>query len=403
MKRKIPLVLAVALLISAPAWAARPFGQFGGKVGGGNGGAGMLPLYGWALDDDGVERVEILVDGFVDGKANYRRSRPQVTKKFPDFPDSALPGWVYQLDTTHYLNGVHTITARVLSKSGELVNLGSRRFQFGNLTHALDPFGQVEFPKHQAELRGHCLADPARRWSIVSGYALDTGVQVEDTGVGYVELLLDGAIFANSNRDCFRLDDFNLPVNCYGLRRHDLVPIFPHLKDAPHSGFRFAMDIGFLITGLGYSEGTHRLTIRAGDTFNQVSTVDEIFVTFSCDDLDPFDDEEALGDIEQPLDGNQYSGIMRIKGWALDWEGVQRVEVFVDGFNVGTAFYGHARPLITPVYPGYPDRAFPGWEHSFDTTQFSNGEHYLEVVVTDDLGQDTYIGRRRFVIANPRP
>ena len=403
MKRKITLVLAVALSISAPAWAARPFGEFGGKVGGGNSGAGMLPLFGWALDDDGVERVEVLVDGVVDGQANYYRSRPQVTKRYPGYPDSALPGWVYQLDTTHYLNGLHTITARVLSKSGELVSLRSRRFQFGNVTHALDPFGSIEFPKHQAELRGHCnLADPSRRWSIISGYALDPGVQVEDTGVGYVELLLDGALFANSNRDCFRLTDFNLPVNCYGLRRQDLVPIFPHLKDAPHSGYRFAIDVGFLISAFGYSEGSHRLTIRAGDIFEQISTVDEVVVTFACDDLDPFDDEESIGDIEQPLDGNMFSGIMRLRGWALDWEGVHSVEVLVDGFSVGDAVYGHARPLIAPIYPGYPDRLFPGWEHSFDTRMFSNGEHFLEVVVTDDLGNTTYIGRRRFVITNPR-
>lgn len=402
MKRNITLVLAVALLISAPAWAARPFGSFGGKVGGGNGAAGMLPLHGWALDDDGVERIEILVDGIVDGQANYGRSRPQVTKKFPGYPDSLHPGWVYQLDTTHYLNGNHTVTARILSKSGELVGLNSLRFQFGNVTHVLDPFGAIEFPKHQAELRGRCdVEDPTRRWNIVSGYALDTGVQKQDTGVGYVELLLDGALFANSNRDCFRLTDFNLPVNCYGQRRHDLVPIFPHLKDAPHSGFRFALDVGFLISELGYSEGSHRLTIRAGDLFEQISTVDEVIVTFACDDLHPSDDEESIGDIEQPFDGNLYSGTMRLRGWALDWEGVQSVEVFVDGISVGNAFYGHARPLITPVYLGYPDRAFPGWEHSFDTTDFSNGEHYLEVIVTDDLGNDTYIGRRRFVIANP--
>ena len=401
MKRNVILVLAVALSISAPAWAAKPFGQFGGKVGGGNAGAGMLPLFGWALDDNGIEGIDILVDGVVDGRANYGRSRPKVTEKFPGYPDSALPGWVYQLDTTHYLNGNHTITARLKSKSGEIVSLRSQRFQFNNLTHSLDPFGEIEFPKHQAELRGRCnLADPARRWSVISGYALDNGVQEQDTGVGYVELLLDGALFMNSNRDCFRLTDLGL-VNCYGLRRQDLVPIFPHMKDAPHSGFRFALDIGFLVNGLGYSEGSHRLTIRAGDHYEQISTVDEVVVTFACDDFS--DDEETIGDIDWPIDGNLYSGIMQVNGWALDWQGVQRVEVLVDGTSVGTATYGFARPLITPVYPGYPDRALPGWQLSFDTTDFSNGEHYLEVVVTDDLGQDTYIGRRRFVIANPHP
>ena len=413
MKRNITLVLAVALSISAPAWAARPFGQFGGQVGGGNSGAGMLPLYGWALDDDGVEGIDILVDGVVDGRANYGRTRPQVTKKYPNYPDSQHPGWVYQLDTTHYLNGLHTITARVLSETGELVNLKPLKFQFGNVTHALDPFGAIEFPKHQAELRGHCNLtvadcfndDPnlpgTRRWSIVSGYALDPGVQVADTGVGYVELLLDGALFWNSNQDCGRLDSLGL-VNCYGYRRLDLVPIFPHLKDAPHSGFRFALDVGKLVTCLGYSEGGHRLTIRAGDVYEQISTVDDVNVTFSCDDLEPGDDEESLGDIEQPLDGNMFSGIMQLRGWALDWQGVQSVQVLVDGFIVGTASYGHVRPIVTPVYPGYPNAAAPGWEHSFDTRIFSNGEHFLEVVVTDFLGNTTYIGRRRFVISNPR-
>jgi len=410
MKRNVTLVLAVALSISAPAWAAKPFGQFGGKVGGGNSGVGLLPLFGWALDDDGVEGVDILVDGVVDGRANYGRSRPQVAQQYPGYPDSNHAGWVYQLDTTHYLNGVHSITPRILSQSGEVVSLKAQKFQFGNVTHALDPFGAIEFPKHQAELRGHCNVTPAqcfdiegpgtRRWSIVSGYALDPGVQEADTGVGYVELLLDGSLFWNSNRDCGRLNSLGL-VNCYGFRRLDLVPIFPHLKDAPHSGFRFALDVGKLITCLQYSEGSHRLTIRSGDIFEQISTVDEILVTFACDDVTPTTDEESIGDIEQPLDGNMYSGTMRVKGWALDWQGVQRVEILVDGFDVGTATYGLVRPLITPVYPGYPNAAAPGWEHSFDTTEFSNGEHFLEVVVTDNLGNDTYIGRRRFVISNP--
>ena len=241
-----------------------------------------------------------------------------------------------------------------------------------------------------------------RRWSIISGYALDPGLQEADTGVGYVELLLDGALFWNSNSDCFRLTQIGTLVNCYGIRRQDLVPIFPRLKDAPHSGFRFALDIGKLVTCLGYSEGSHRLTIRAGDVFEQISTIGETVVTFRCDDAPgEAQNEDSFGDIEQPFDGNLYSGIMRVRGWALDWEGVVRVEIFVDGFNLGPAAYFLQRPLITPIYPGYPNAAFPGWELSFDTTQFANGEHFLEAVVTDVLGAQTYIGRRRFVIANP--
>ena len=415
MKRNIMMVLAVALLVSAPAWAARPFGVFGGKVGGGNSAAGQLALHGWALDDNGIEYVDILVDGAVAGRAHYGRSRPKVTQQHPNYPDSRLPGWAFQLDTTHYLNGNHTITPRVKSKSGEVINLRSQRFQFGNVTHALDPFGKIEFPQHQAELRGNCnLADPNRRYSVISGYALDSGVQEADTGVAYVELLLDGAhtytpiftpapgaVYEAASRDCFFNSLTGGQTNCYGLRRMDLVPIFPGLKDAPHAGYRFALDVGYLISGLGYGPGSHRLSVRVGDTFEQISVIDEIVVTFTCDEF--LGDEESIGDIGQPRDGQLFSGTMRVNGWALDWEGVQRIQVLVDAVPVGDATHGFVRPTVSSSYPGYPESAAPGWELTFDTRQFENGEHFLEVIVTDDLGNDTFIGRRRFVVANPRP
>lgn len=417
MKRNIVLVLAVALLVSAPAWAAKPFGVFGGKVGGGNAASGLLPLHGWALDDNGIEYVDILVDGAVAGRASYGRSRPKVTQQFPGYPDSALPGFAFQLDTTRYLNGNHTVTPRVKSRNGELINLRSQRFQFTNLTHALDPFGRLEFPQHQAELRGNCdLNDPDRRYSIVSGYALDAGVQEADTGVAYVELLLDGAhtytpifadddifLFQTASRDCFQATETRGQTNCYGLRRMDLVPIFPGLKDAPHSGYRFALDVGYLIAGLGYGPGSHRLSVRVGDVFEQVSVIDEIVVTFTCDEFG--DNEESIGDIGQPRDGQLFSGIMRVNGWALDWEGVSRIQVLVDGVPVGDATHGFARPSVSSSYPSYPDSAGPGWELSFDTRDFENGEHFLEVIVfdADPETDDTFIGRRRFVVANPRP
>src|SRR4051794_32543511 len=98
MKRNIVLTaIAVALLGSAPSWAAAPFGSFGGKVGGGNAGAGLLPLHGWVLDDNGIESVDVLVDGLVSGRADYGRSRPRVTAQYPGYPDSALPGFAYEL------------------------------------------------------------------------------------------------------------------------------------------------------------------------------------------------------------------------------------------------------------------------------------------------------------------
>ncbi len=402
MKRNVMLsaVVAVALVsISAvPVWAAAPFGSFGGLVGGGNSGAGHLALHGWALDDNGIQAVDVLVDGILAGRATYGRARAGVTAKFPGFPDSAAPGFAFQLNTTRYLNGLHAVSIRIRSRIGEVVNLPSRAIEFINVEHNLAPFGTIEFPKPQAELRGKCdLANPSRRFSVISGYALDAGTRPDDSGVGYVELLIDRALWANTQIDC----RFSIPEggysDCYGIRRTDIERIFPGLVDSPHSGFRFVLDVGLLMA-LGYTPGSHVLTVRAGDHASQVRNIAEIPVTFSCDE-DGLN-ENSFGDIELPRGGLLYNGNVQATGWALDWEGISSIQVLVDGAFVGFATGGIPRPDITAIYPGFPESAAPGWSFTFDSRGFSNGEHFLDVIVVDDLGVQTYIGKRRFVINN---
>ena len=102
-------------------------------MGGGNSGAGLLPLTGWALDDNGVLAVDILVDGLVAGRAAYGRARAGVAARFPGFPDSAHPGFGFQLDTTHYLNGLHTVAVRVKSRAGEVALLPPQPIYFNNV------------------------------------------------------------------------------------------------------------------------------------------------------------------------------------------------------------------------------------------------------------------------------
>ena len=404
MKRNFVLTLMALVSLAslaAPAEAAPPFGSFGGRSGGGNGGAGVIPLQGWALDDDGVLSVDILVDGAVAGRANLGRSRPGVAASFPGFPDSAHAGFAFQLDTTRYLNGLHTVTARVKSKSGEVVTLNSRTFEFLNTTHNLAPFGDIDFPNPNAELFGTCdVLNPARRFSVVTGYALDAGVQNDDTGVGYVELLLDRSLLYNSKTSCFFSPVTGGPTNCYGLRRLDVERFFPGLPDSVHSGFRYVLDVGELIA-FGYTPGHHTLMVRAGDHFGTVRNIAEFPVTFTC--ADDVADDLSFGFIDLPLDGRLYAGTVTTFGWALDFNGIFSIAVLVDGKIAGAATLGIPRPGVTSLYPGFPESAAPGWQFALDTTKLSNGEHFLQVIVTDDRAIETLIGERRFVVANPRP
>ncbi len=401
MQRKlfIAILVAVALSATGTAFAAPPFGSVGGQVGGGNGGAGVIPIHGWALDDDGVAAVDILVDGKVVGRAQYGRVRPGVAQDFPTFPDAAAAGFAFSLDTTRFPNGNHQVGARVLSDTGETSVLNTHTILFTNLTSNLIPFGKLEFPIANGELTGTCdPLDPQRRYSVVSGFALDVGVEIADQGVGYVELLIDGAIFANSLRDC----EFDAArgglSNCYGMERFDISRSFPGLSDSAQSGFRFVMDIGALID-FGYTPGKHVLTIRSGDIIGQVAAIDEIPVIFTCQEF--LSNEKAFGRLGRTRDGLILSGGVTLVGWALDWEGISRITILVDGVQFGNAVQGFARPKVTQRYPGYPQSAAPGWSFTLDSTQLSQGSHLVQVLVRDLTGNESLIGERRLVVFNP--
>lgn len=395
MRRQLIVAVAALFLTASAVGAEEPFGSFGGQVGGGNSGAGMMSLHGWALDDDGIAAVDLYVDGVPVGRADYHRARPGVPA---GYPDSDLAGFAFRLDTTNFLNGLHTVTVRVRSFAGETTFLEPVVLEFLNTTHNLVPFGLIEFPDQNAELYGNCdLLDPARRYSVVSGWVLDAGVEIGDMGVGYVELLIDGAIYANSRTDCFYSVLTGGLTNCYGLRRLDVEEKFPLLRNAANSGYRFVLDVGALID-FGYVQGYHVLTVRSGDIFTQVANVDEIPVKFYCDEN--LGNEGAFGNIGVPRNGHLYSGVIELVGWVLDWEGVRAVRIYIDGVFFGFADFGDARPVVTQRYPGYPNSLLPGWHFFLDTTELSDGYHHINVIVFDQLGFDTEIGERAFYVAN---
>lgn len=408
MRRKAFLTVVAGSLLAfgaTGAWAAAaPFGFFNGLARPGNAGNGVEPVQGWALAASGVFAVDIVVDGAIIGRANYGRSRPGVTKLFPNLPDSAAPGFGYQLDTTHFLNGLHTVSARVMSRTGQVTYLNSIRLQFSNTNADLLPFGKIEFPNQQAEMFGNCdLTDPNRSpiYEIVSGYALDVNAPLNNPGVAYVELLIDGALTFNSQADC----DFNQAAggltNCYGIKRLDLEQIFPGLKDAPHAGFRFGLDVGLLVGSGDYTPGSHQLGIRVGDQFENVTDIASIAVTFTCRDFTQ--DDLSIGQIDLPLTGLVYGGIIQVYGWAIDFQGVAAVLVYVDGNLVQIADYGTPRPDIESDYPSYPAVLNSGWFTFIDTTQLSNGVHQIEAQVIDNQNNTTFIGKFPITVENPIP
>lgn len=80
--------------------------------------SGMVDVAGWALDDHGINKVEVSLDGIVIGQAAYGFERSDVVPEFPGIPGAPNFGFSYWLDTTLFANGAHTLSVRATDTSG---------------------------------------------------------------------------------------------------------------------------------------------------------------------------------------------------------------------------------------------------------------------------------------------
>jgi hypothetical protein len=78
--------------------------------------AGSVNVTGWAIDDTGIAKVELFVDGQLAGTATYGTPRPDVQQAYPWAVVNS--GYQVVLDTTRQPNGSHTLTVRASDQSG---------------------------------------------------------------------------------------------------------------------------------------------------------------------------------------------------------------------------------------------------------------------------------------------
>lgn len=106
------------------------------------------------------------------------------------------------------------------------------------------------------------------------------------------------------------------------------------------------------------------------------------------------------GIVDEPPPGSTLSGASAtLGGWAFGTSPVDKVEVFVDGTDVGAATYGISRPDIPNAFPG--QSADTGFQYALDTTRFPNGAHAITVKATDKAGHVATFPTLRVTINNP--
>lgn len=471
----VPFILSTITVIADPVTNQAPFGYIDVPSPIGVEGAnGSAPVTGWAIDDSGlVDHIDFLMDGQImagtvgvgaPSSAVYGTTRPDIFAAFPDVPNSLNSGFAANLDTTRLINGVHVLSVRAYDNQGASRVIDTRTVQVINNAANLPPFGWVDFPLDKASIicslpdaqapppggpcpspcfpppPGGAPAIPVSFYkNIVSGWALDVGSRVDRGQVAYLELLLDGAIIANTRVDCVRSG--SILANCYGVNRPDVARSYSGYVNADNSGFYFLFALQQdLSTGLYQVEipdalgrrriagfttsGKHTLAIRAGDDESTVTQFGAMSVDVLCDISLAFD-RPVFGYIDTPSVYQFIKGVFTISGWAFDFDnggqasnvnGITRIDIDIDGRVVGSLFPPYlSRPdvpfndfRVPATATGFGPTAFVGFQFAYDTGRLSDSEHDLVVYAVDTANPAlpgtppfrTEIGRRKFVVFN---
>ncbi len=335
--------------------------------------------------------------------------RPDIGHRFPSHPQADWAGFVRMLNTTELSNGTHIVAIRLWDDAGGNRVIGRRYVQTLNFGYNLPPFGGIDWPisnhtmyavgcSNPPPVSGPPYEDP-QNVELVLGWVLDVGSSTDRGGVKWVELLINNTVLLNTLVDDFLYTYFDMDVNYYGHERIDILRLFPDVPNAKDAGFAFALDIFDLLYNYEYHQGLHYLKIRASDIEGNMADIAQIPVIFDCDDDY---DRPSWGDIYTPEHMERVSGVTSVTGWAIDFDIIYGVEVWVDGHFVGYAVHTLDSPELYAQFPWYPQNhiAHARFFFEFDTTQLTDGEHLLTIRTEDRFDNKNWLGERPFVVDN---
>lgn len=91
--------------------------------------------------------------------------------------------------------------------------------------------------------------------------------------------------------------------------------------------------------------------------------------------------------LEEPVKGSDQGGtVANIRGWAVAPNGIDRVDLYVDGDFLQSVPYGGKRADVGSKYPSYKDSGFSGFSMIYNYSLFGAGNHSFKVVAYDTKG-----------------
>ncbi len=168
-----------------------------------------------------------------------------------------------------------------------------------------------------------------------------------------------------------------------------------NVRGCPNVGFAFTLASNVV------PPGQHKLRLRATNSRGSMLDFPDTAITIN---VEASDAAVPYGQIEAPADGEQVSGTIAVRGYAVaDTVRVSFVDVLIDGVNYGRALYGAPRNDICGALPGRPNCPNIGFTFNLNTAgslPVVNGTHTLSIRAMDSLTRLTTLQTITFTVSN---
>ena len=91
--------------------------------------------------------------------------------------------------------------------------------------------------------------------------------------------------------------------------------------------------------------------------------------------------------LEEPVAGETHGGVGNLRGWAVASEGIEKVEIWIDGAYAFDAPYGGARGDVGAAFPDVNDSDRSGFSLAYAYSTLTAGAHTISAVALDGAGE----------------
>ena len=90
--------------------------------------------------------------------------------------------------------------------------------------------------------------------------------------------------------------------------------------------------------------------------------------------------------LEEPVAGETHGGVGNLRGWAVASEGIEKIEIWIDGAYAFDAPYGGSRGDVGGAFPEVSDSGKSGFSLAYAYSNLSPGSHTISAVAHTTAG-----------------